>query len=328
VEWAVLLKTILSFLLSSLGMATPMAIYFSSLYVFSKYSETSEYIAMRSLGYSSFQVLKPLLLITTFISLLLFALNYELIPTSRAFGRSIINVLKSKAILTELKPGAFFTKIPSLIVYAEKIDTDTFLMKDIFIYFSGSDKPYFVQASQGRLHLTKDSSAGKYIELSNGTVYSANGSISQKMMFQKFNYEIPEFGGEFNPQYKPSFLRWTKLGELKTASQDLLKNNVIDVERLIDIQMEPWERAMESIMCLLFAFLGGLMGMGHFRQRPKGKSFIITAIFLSYFIVYYGFLSVAKKSLVPFWFPIAVCLFTMALWSVWVYRRSRWILAS
>ena len=287
---------------------------------------------MRSLGMSIKKTLMPIFMVSSLVGIMLFVLHWEFIPAGRAYGRKIFTEVKSKAILANITSGNFFTEIPDLLFFAEKVDPVTYQMENIFLYQEEEDlKDKVIFARTGHLVIPKNQSReNTHFKLWNGEILfrQPGNDKYEKLIFQQIDYALPPFDTYFDIAFKPSFISFPQLLSLNKKAKNLLDDEKIDHERFIDIRTEPWERLWTSVICLFFAGLGFLVGLGHFRQSNKLRSFYAFLILLVYFVSYYFLMGLAKKAKVEFYLPFLVSGILLSLMLAYWWRKSRWVLES
>ena len=327
-----ILLTTSSFILSSLPLALPLALFFSALYCASKWSGSSEYTAFRSIGFSIKKILIPIASIALLVGITLFILHWELIPSGRAYGRKIVTEIQSKALVAQMQSGNFFTQIPKLVFFAEKIDPATYKMENVFIYQdAGSNEEKIIFSTHGHLIISDtDSKEASHMKLWNGDIIIRDHQNNRfdKLTFKQLDYALPPLDYYFDVSIRPNFLPWSRLDELKSSIPQLLEKKEIDFERKIDIYSEKLERTWQSVLCLFFSVIGFLCGVGHFRQSSKFKSFLAFIILIAYFVTYYFLGSLAKKGMVTYYLPYLIS-FILLMAIVWYLQvKQRWILGS
>lgn len=324
--------TVSSFILGSLPMAFPLALFFSAIYCAGKWSSSSEYTAIRSIGFSLKKILVPIAGIALLAGGLLFILHLELIPSGRAYGRKIVTEIQSKALLAQMQSGNFFTQIPKLLFFAEKIDSTNYKMENVFIYQDdGTSEEKIILATHGQLVIPDtDSKLSSHMKLWNGDIIIRDDKTTQldKLTFKQLDYVLPPLDYYFDVSMKPNFLAWEKLDELKKNIPELLLKNQIDLERKVDIESEKLERMWQSLLCIFFAVIGFLSGLGHFRASSKFKSFSAFVILVLYFFCYYFFGSLAKKGVIEFYLPYIITFCLLFFIMSYLLRKQRWVLGS
>lgn len=331
-DWGQIALTISSFVLGALPMALPLALFFSAIYCASKWSSSSEYTALRSIGFSLKKLLIPIGGVGLLAGGLLFILYLELIPSGRAFGRKIITEIQSKAMLAQMQSGNFFTQIPRLMLFAEKIDPTTYKMENIFIYQDvGGDDEKIILATHGHLVVADGESAGvSHMKLWNGDMIIRNDVNSRvdKLTFKQLDYALPPLDYYFDVTYRAQFLAWDKIKQLEKDIPLLSKQKRIDMEDKLNIQSERLERVWQSVLCVFFSSIGFLCGLGHFRQSSGFKSVMAFSILIIYFFTFYFLESMAKKDIVAFYVPYATSLVVLMVILAYLLRKQRWVLGS
>jgi lipopolysaccharide export LptBFGC system permease protein LptF len=293
-DWGQIGLTISSFILGALPMALPLALFFSAIYCAGKWSGSSEYTAFRSIGFSLKKILIPISGVGLLVGSLLFIMYLELIPSGRAFGRKIIAEIQSKSMLAQMQSGNFFTQIPKLLLFAEKIDPTTFKMENVFIYQDeGTSEEKIVLATHGHLMIAdSESKESSHMKLWNGDILIRDDENKRldKLSFKQLDFSLPSPDYYFDTTYRAKFLPWGKISGLKNRLERLVEVKVVDAEGRLDIEVEKLDRVWQSVLCIFFAVIGFLCGLGHFRQSSKLKSvmafFILINLTFLYFLLF------------------------------------------
>ena len=112
VDWAVILQLVGHMSVSFIPMSMPLAVFFSVIYAVSKMNDDAEVMAMRSIGFSKELIFLPFLVTSILLGGVLLSINQQLIPHSQAIFKNQMVKLSSNSLLSEIKPGQFFTEIP------------------------------------------------------------------------------------------------------------------------------------------------------------------------------------------------------------------------
>ncbi len=231
-----------------------------------------------------------------------------------------------------MQSGNFFTQIPKLLLFAEKIDSTTYKMENIFIYQDvGTDEEKIILATHGHLVVAdSESVTSSHMKLWNGDIIIRDEKNSRvdKLTFKQLDYTLPPLDYYFDVTYRAKFLAWDKIEELQKNMPTLVENKKIDVEDKLNIESEKLERIWQSVLCIFFAAIGLLCGLGHFRQSSKFKSVVAFLILIVYFFTFYFLGSLARKEIVAFYVPYGVSLVVLIIVLAYLLRRQRWILGS
>ncbi|MBF0299758.1 MAG: LptF/LptG family permease, partial [Oligoflexia bacterium] len=189
VKFALIGEMVLYMVLSFLPLAIPLAVLFASIYSLNKLSSDSELLAMRSFGHSLVKMFLPFVFISLMIASALYSLHMNFIPSSESKLKVILASLATKGVLTDIKPSQFFTDIPNITIYAEKVANEGKLLTNVFMNIredteKEKSKEKIIMARQGMLF---DMSPNAYT--GNFKLKLIEGNIVQ---ITKENYENKE----------------------------------------------------------------------------------------------------------------------------------------
>jgi len=157
-------------------LALPLALLLSSIMTFGNLGETFELVAIKSAGIPLIRFMRPLFVVTLFISVLAFIFSNNVIPIVNLK----LNSLKYDIIVTkpafDIKEGIFYDKIEGFIIKIGKKEKDDSTIRNVLIYektFGLQD--HILVAESGIMRVSKDK---RYLEflLKNGWRYSERGS--------------------------------------------------------------------------------------------------------------------------------------------------------
>jgi LPS export ABC transporter permease LptG len=117
---------------------TPMAVLLSAIFVLSNLNKHNEITAMKSSGISLWRILSPVLIIGFIISIVVFAVNDRIIPTSS----KISNYIRTEELEKERRKGAPAKVVNNVavygtgnrIVFARSYDTERKALNDVIIH--------------------------------------------------------------------------------------------------------------------------------------------------------------------------------------------------
>jgi len=191
--------------LSLVPMSLPLAVLLASLMTFGNFGERLELLAMKSAGISLFRIMKPLIILITFISIGAFYFQDKAAPKVQVKLMSLLLSFKQKSPELSIPEGAFYSEINGITIYVKKKDNEKKLLKDIMIYdFSkGYDNAAVTLAKTGRLRFTQDKK-NLVLTLSDGEGFSnfdnqqpvSAGIPYRREMFSKKEM-ILDFDGNF-----------------------------------------------------------------------------------------------------------------------------------
>ena len=150
--------------------ALPIAVLLSSIMAMGNLSENYEFAAVKSASISLMRLIRPLILLTFFISVLNFlSLNY-VFPYATLKQKNLTNNIKKKTPALALVPGSFNTEIPNYqIKFDEKYGEEQNLLKKVLIYDLSSNKgnKKIITAERGKI-ISEEGSKYMTLVLYNG----------------------------------------------------------------------------------------------------------------------------------------------------------------
>ena len=156
-------------------LALPIALLLSSIMTFGNLGETFEIVAIKSAGISLLRFMRPLLIVTLFISGIAFLFSNNIIPVAQLKLATIkYNIIVSKPSF-DIKEGVFYDKIEGYVIKLGKKDKDDSTIHDIVIY----ERNYTLQdnlliAKDGVMRVTPDKQFLEFI-MNDGVRYTEKG---------------------------------------------------------------------------------------------------------------------------------------------------------
>lgn len=197
-------------------LALPLAVLLSSIMAFGNLGESFELVAIKSSGISLLRFMRPLFIITIFISGIAFLFANNVIPVANLKSRTLLADIVYARPSFDLKEGVFYDKIPRYAIkVGEKEDNDS-VIRDVVIY--EQDNPLqdnFIVAESGTMRVTENK---RFLEfnLKNGWRYQERGNV-----YERENTEYIRIGfKEFKKQFDLS-----NLGLMNRTSDTVNRNN-------------------------------------------------------------------------------------------------------
>jgi lipopolysaccharide export system permease protein len=153
-------------------LALPLGILLASIMTFGNMGEAYELVAIKSSGISLLRIMRPLLVVISFVALGAFFFNNNVIPVANLKAFSLLYDLRNAKMSLNIRPGVFNGDIPGYAMKIGSKDKDEKTVHDIIIYeggqYSGNDR--IVLAESGEMAPSPD---GKFLvfRLRNGWRY-------------------------------------------------------------------------------------------------------------------------------------------------------------
>ncbi len=142
-------------------MALPLAILLSSLMTFGNFGEHYELVAMKATGIPLRTIMKPLVILSVFISIFAFFFSNNVLPLANLKFHSLLYDVRQKKLTFNIQEGVFYNGIDGFTIYVrEKDPTDDNIIKEVMIY-DHTDRMGNIKlttAEWGKMELSADQS--------------------------------------------------------------------------------------------------------------------------------------------------------------------------
>ncbi|MBF0313857.1 MAG: LptF/LptG family permease [Oligoflexia bacterium] len=340
--------------LTFIPMSTPLAVLFASIYAMNKLSLDSELIAIRAAGMSIFQMLRPLLALSIVIAALLFSLHYHIIPKAEGEVKKIAFAIASSSILNDLRSGKFFTEVPGITLYAEKVEDEGKHLLQVFLHLKNDDplklEEKAILAQEG--FIRKNPENGMYeMNLINGNIIKVNpkkveenqkapSSLTQmlipdnlsgqveKILFKEYNFPLIEDSMGNAPIAKDGSKSTRDLYSIvvkKNFPANYPEDEIERKKELAKAEIEFFSRINNSVLCMVFLLLGFSLGIQRGRGKSQNSLVISFLVLIFYYALYFGGISLARSLAMPAPLAVATPTLLALLVAIIFYRRLNWI---
>jgi lipopolysaccharide export system permease protein len=291
---------------SFLPILFPMSLLFSVLLTYSRLSADSEIVAFRAVGLSLSSIMAPAVILSVLVSILSLQTSFHIAPwANRQFELLFTKVGAAKPGIT-LKEGTFSDGFFDLVVYANKVDSNRGLLKQVFIYDeSNKETPLTIIAREGLLSLDKDAPGHKAnLRLIDGSVHRSSKGRHTKINFSTYDIFFSDpIADSFRSKSPQSFT----LDDIHTK----LADSSLKPEDRREVLTEYHRRLAIGVACILFALIGAGLGTVTNRRNTKGGGTVLcVALIVAYWIVYVTAESASRKGQLPpaiaMWIPDAI----------------------
>ncbi|MFN5936710.1 MAG: LptF/LptG family permease, partial [Sphingobacteriales bacterium] len=115
-------------------LALPLAVLISSIMTFGNLGETFELVAIKSAGIPLLRFMRPLIIISAFISITSFLLSNYVIPVANLKFYTMLYDIRVAKPAFDLKAGIFYNKLPNYAIKVGKKEKDGNGIYDVIIY--------------------------------------------------------------------------------------------------------------------------------------------------------------------------------------------------
>jgi lipopolysaccharide export system permease protein len=280
--------------ISFLPMLMPMSLLFAILLSYNRLSMDSEIIALKASGVNPSSILLPSLFFAALVAVASSQTTYYLAPWGNRQFEVLINRLGSTKAAASIKEGTFSEGFFDLVVYANKVNSNSGQLYDIFIYDEKNPKvPVTILAQEGQI-IPDSTHPGHSVllRLFKGQIHRRSESHTV-VNFDSFDVYLRD-PIQFEEKKKTSSsLNFNEL-------QVLRNSNTIPKDQRHEYDIEYHKRSALSFACIVFCIIG--LGFGIVTNRRSGKSsgFVLSVGFIIlYWILYLSFESLVRSNTLP-----------------------------
>ena len=234
---AVIIELICYATVNMIQMGLPLAVLLATIMTMGNLGENYELLAMKSAGMSLLQIVRPLVLVVTLISIGSFFIINNLAPYSNKKMFSIIHDIQKQNQALEFQDGLFFNGIDNMSIRVEHQNPETKLLTGVLIYdnrASGGNMTTTI-ADSGYIRLSDDK---RYllVTLFNGSTYEHTRnsqwytkSTMRRHAFERQDGQIPMTGFDFERSDENLFS-----GSSQTQNIIELQHNIDSLETVVN----------------------------------------------------------------------------------------------
>ena len=141
-------------------LALPLAVLLSSLMTFGNLGESFELVAIKSSGISLLRFMRPLFIISVFISACAFLFSNYVIPVAWLKSRSMLRTIVYAKPAFDLREGVFYDKIGGFVIKVGKKESNDSVIRNVIVYEQSNQiQDNFIAAERAScaLHRIKNS---------------------------------------------------------------------------------------------------------------------------------------------------------------------------
>ena len=218
-------------------LAMPIAILLSSIMTFGKLGENFELVAIKSSGISLLRFMRPLFIVTIFLSGIAFLFANYIAPRANLKFAVIYHDIYEKSPAFDLKDGVFYNGFRGFSIKVDKKDKDRSTLHNVLIYEqSNGVQDNTIISESGFMSMSTDK---KFLQfrLMNGNRYEENGTFNSKQN------EFIQLGfKEYNKLFDLSQLN------LQKTSDSLFMNNIrMKTMRQLNEDLDSLKKVPDSL---------------------------------------------------------------------------------
>ncbi|AGH95192.1 LPS export ABC transporter permease LptF [Pseudobdellovibrio exovorus] len=303
IKWTTMVRIMGYMSISFLPLLLPMSLLFAVLLTYNRFSQDSEIIAFKSSGVNPWSIAMPAIAFSLFVTLVSSQTSFYLAPWGNRQFEVLINRLGNTKAAASIKEGTFSEGFFDLVVYSNKVNSQTGVLNDLFIYDEKNpNAPLTIVAAEGQIIPdTTHPGHSVLLRLFNGQIHR-KGESHTVINFNTYDVLLNDPIRLEEKKKSPSSLNLEELLTLRKSNED------ITPEMRKDYDIEYHKRSALSAACFVFGILGLAFGIVTNRRSGKSSGFILSVGFIIlYWVVYLSFESLVRSNQIPtgigLWLP-------------------------
>lgn len=299
-----------------LSFTIPMATLMGVLAGLSRMSTDSEIIAFRTMGVNNFRVLKPIMVFSVTAWLFSSWLIMYLAPEGSFRLNQLLDQVKIKRTVSELKPGDFYAEFEGYTLYFDDIDPKTNEWKDVFLYSrERGDRDTVILAKSGR-YVQELDEKNSCIVLKDALVHSFEKKNPDK------SYELTHYNSLKEKVPNRVAIKQTRKSRQLVLPELMRRMKKDPGDRSLAIEFQ--RKFTLPFACLAMSFLALSLGIST-KKGGKISGFVISlgVIFVYYIISLTTENMVRSGSLSPFVGMWCANIFLLILGIILYYYSSK-----
>jgi lipopolysaccharide export system permease protein len=251
-------------------LALPLSVLLSSLMTFGNLGESFELVAIKSAGISLLRFMRPLFIISVFLSFLSFLFANYIMPVATLKSRTLLGDIYWAKPAFELQEGVFYNKIDGFAIKVGSKEKDS-IIRDVVIYERGGVlQDYFTVAKSGIMRITENRRFLE-VELNDGWRYQEKGdNTSQSSDFIRIGFK------QYKKRFDLSSLAFTRTPDTVYKGNQAMLNmrQLTKAEDSLKKQLKIITEREKNEVFANFQFVKNLDSSWHkTNTRTKAKNF-------------------------------------------------------
>lgn len=299
IKWITMAKIMGYMSISFLPLLFPMSLLFAILISYNRLSMDSEIIALKSIGVNTVSVIAPAILLAVVVTFVSAQTSYFLAPWGNRQFELLITRLGNTKAAASIKEGTFSQSFFDMVIYANKVDSNTGVLNNLFIYDEkSSDVPLTIIAPEGQIIPDQENPGHSVLlRLNRGQIHR-KAETHTIINFDSYDILLNDPIHLEDRKKSASSLTYE---ELKTS----INNPIVNPDLKKDYTIEFHKRSALAVACLVFALIGVAFGIVINRRNAKSSGFILSVGFIIlYWIIYLSFEGMVRSGKLPIGFGI------------------------
>jgi lipopolysaccharide export system permease protein len=149
------------------GLAVPMSVLAATLMTFGRFSADREITAMQAAGISQFSIMRPVLIVSVLLMVLLIAFNNWVLPEANYRSSMLMQSITRKRPHAMIDEGKLINQFPGIQIWVSRIDNQNATLYGIKIFETDGSFPRVITADSASMEYV-DMGATLMLHLKNG----------------------------------------------------------------------------------------------------------------------------------------------------------------
>jgi len=232
------------------GFAVPMSVLASTLMTFGRLSSDKEIVAMQAAGISPFSLMRPVIVISVLLMVLLIAFNNWVLPEANYRSSMLMQSITRKRPHAMIDEGKLINQFPGIQLWVSRIDNQNATLYGIKIFEIDANYPRVITADSASMEYV-DMGTTLMLHLKNGENHFVDPKDSERyfrILFANQDFAIQNIDDRFERTDKKS------RNQRELPIEDLLEaidDTEDDMQKLIT-ELEPivWQKA-DNLIALI-----------------------------------------------------------------------------
>ena len=216
-EWYVVIELLFYASSTFVPLALPLAILISSLMTFGNLGEHYELVAMKSAGVSLWKIMRPLIILSFFISGFAFYFSNNVLPVANLKFKSLLYDVRKQKMAFDISEGIFYNGLEGYVMRVSNKGDDDKTIYDVMIY-NHKDRRGNIDLTVAEYGTMESTPEGRYLIFTLYNGYNYRENVDQKDYYNNKSFQRTHFKEEIRRFDLSGF-------ELTRTNEELFKNN-------------------------------------------------------------------------------------------------------
>jgi lipopolysaccharide export system permease protein len=233
-----------------IGLAAPMSVLAATLMTFGRLSSDREIVAMQAAGVSPLSLMRPVLIFSVLLMVLLIIFNNWFLPEANYRSSMLMQSISRKRPHALIDEGKLINQFPGIQLWVSRINNHDAVLYGIKIFEIGGSYPRVITADSASMEYV-DMGATLMLHLKNGENHFVDPKDTERyfrIRFANQDFAVQNVDDRFERTDKKSRgSREMSIEDMMEAAEDIEKNRL---EAMAEFKISIWANANKLITVL------------------------------------------------------------------------------